>query len=270
VSRTSTAARLASRGILRCLCGALLCVPGLVRAQGAPPFISNDPGTPGNGNWEINLGTTQTVMRGGAAYELPQIDVNFGLGDRIQLTYEIPYVLATASGEPTQSGWGNASPGIKWRFLDQGDDGWQIATFPQLESGLTSLAQRQGLGEAGPRLLLPIEIEHPVGPVDVDFEGGYYLPWHGPRERILGLVVGHAFTKRLDLGVEIYDDRAVDALPHSTTLDVGGHFKLRRGIIALFMAGRGLNGDASERPQFIGYFGIQILLSHYGRELSSE
>jgi hypothetical protein len=270
VPTASTAARLASRGLLPCLCVALLCAPARAHAQGAPPFISNDPGTPGNGNWEINLGTTQTVLRGTASYELPQIDVNFGLGDRIQLTYEIPYVVATASGAPSESGWGNASPGIKWRFLDQGEGGWQISTFPQLETGLTRLAQQQGLGSPGPRFLLPIEIERNLGPLDVDFEGGYYFPWHGPHERILGLVAGHAFSKRLDLGVEIYDDRAVDALPHSTTLDIGGHYKLHRGIIALFMAGRGLSGDASERPQFIGYFGVQILLSHYGLELSSE
>ena len=245
-------------------------MPRASRAQGAPPFISNDPGTPGNGNWEINLGTTQAVMRSNASYELPQIDINFGVGDRIQLTYEIPYVVATAAGVPAQSGWGNAYPGIKWRFLDQGEGGWEISTFPQLESGLTGRAQQQGLGSAGPRLLLPIEVDRNIGPVEVDFEGGYYLPWHGPRERILGLVVGHNFSPRLNLGLELYDDRAVDALPHSTTADFGGHYELHHGIIALFMAGKGLSGDASERPQFIGYLGFQILLTHYGLELSSE
>ena len=64
-------------------------------------------------------------------------------------------------------------------------------------------------------------------------------------------------TERLELDAEIYDDRAYDATPHSTTLDLGGRYKLRRGIIALFMAGRSINvGDG--QPEFIGYVGVQI------------
>jgi hypothetical protein len=241
--------------------------PTGAHAQGGPPYFTNDPGTPGNANWEINIGATQEVLHGSASYELPQIDLNFGVGDRIQLTYEIPYVLASESGQPLESGWSNAYPGLKWRFLDQGEDGWQISTFPQLETGVSTLAQRQGLGDPGPRFLLPVEFAHKVGPLDLDFEAGYYLPWHGPHERILGFVVGHTFTPRFELDAELYDDRAVRALPSSTTLDVGGRYRLHRGIIALFMAGRGIAGASAARPQFIGYFGIQILLSHYGRTL---
>jgi len=74
----------------------------------------------------------QTVSRGMGSYEIPQIDVNFGLGDRIQLTYEMPYIVQTSAGQPLQTGWGNAYPGVKWRFLDQGEGGWQISTFPQI------------------------------------------------------------------------------------------------------------------------------------------
>ena len=29
--------------------------PRLARADAGPPFLTNDPGTPGNGNWEINI-----------------------------------------------------------------------------------------------------------------------------------------------------------------------------------------------------------------------
>jgi len=76
-------------------------------------------------------------------------------------------------------------------------------------------------------------------------------------------------TERLELDAEIYDDRAYDARPHSTTLDLGGRYKLTRGLIALFMAGRSLNRLADGQPEFIGYVGIQILLSNYGRTLNS-
>lgn len=242
---------------------------GAARAQGGPPYLTNDPGTPGNANWEINLGSMQSIARGVSSYQTPQIDLNFGLGDRIQLTYEIPYVLQTRSGEPTEGGWSNGYPGVKWRFLDQGENGWQLSAFPQVQTGASQSAQQRGIAGPGPRYLLPLEAATKVGPLDLDFEAGYYVPGHGPKERILGFVAGRSLTGRFELDAEIYDDRAYDAAPHSTTLDVGGRYKLGTGFIALFMAGRSINGLSAGQPQFMGYFGIQILLSNYGRTLNS-
>jgi hypothetical protein len=244
--------------------------PDAVLAQAGPPFLTNDPGTPGNTNWEINLASMQTITRGVASYQVPQIDLNFGLGDRIQLTYEIPYVVQSSSGQPEQSGWGNGFPGVKWRFLDQGDEGWQMSTFPQVEVGTSAAARQKGIASLGPRYLLPLEIAKKVGPLDMDFEVGYYVPSHGLRERILGFVAGRPLTERLELYAELYDDRAVGGPPHDTTLDLGGRYKLRRGIIALFMAGRSINGFSYGQPEFMGYFGIQILLSNYGRTFTAD
>ena len=88
----------------RCLLALALLLPALAWAQGGPPFLTNDPGTPGSGNWEINLGSMQSVARGGAAFQVPQLDINLGLGDRIQLSYEIPYALQDSAGQPLHSG----------------------------------------------------------------------------------------------------------------------------------------------------------------------
>jgi hypothetical protein len=239
-------------------------------AQGGPPFLTNDPGTPGNANWEINFGSMQTIVRNGATYQVPQIDLNFGVGDRVQLTYEVPYVVQVSDGQQTQSGWSNAYPGIKWRFWDQGEEGWQMSTFPQVETGSSALAQQRRIAGPGPRWLLPFEAARKFGPLDLDLEAGYYFPQHGPREQILGLVAGRPVTPRLELDVELYNDRAMGAPPDETTLELGGRYKLRRGFIALFMAGRSLSGNADGKSEFLGYFGIQILLSDYGRTFTAE
>ena len=94
--------------------------------------MTNDPGTPGNGNWEINLGVLPVLRQHQNSFQVPQIDLNFGLGNRIQLTYEIPFVLQTEPGEPNQTGWSNAFVGLKWRFLDN-KSGWSASIFPPLE-----------------------------------------------------------------------------------------------------------------------------------------
>jgi hypothetical protein len=243
---------------------------GMAHAQAGPPYFTNDPGTPGNGNWEINLGVMPTINKGDSSYQVPQIDLNFGVGERIQLTYEVPYIVHTDGS--TTSGWGNGFPGIKWRFLDQGEDGWAISTFPQIETGAGALAQQRGIASPGPRFLLPLEAARKIGPLEFDVEAGYYFPRHGAArgERILGLVVGHEFTSRLELDAELYDDHAIDVPPQGTTWDIGGRYKISRSFIALFMAGRSLTGTANGEPQFLSYLGIQILLSDYGLRWGGE
>jgi hypothetical protein len=147
---------LRSVNLLRCclgLLGGVIGAPSIASAQAGPPFLTNDPGTPGNRHWEINIASMQTLTRAQDSYQLPQIDINFGVGDRLQLSYEIPYVLQTSAGAGSASGWSNALTGAKWRFLDQGEDGWQASVFPQAQTGAPASAQRAGIAVSGPRWL---------------------------------------------------------------------------------------------------------------------
>ena len=257
--------RLLGAAALAC---AALCVSQAVRADAGPPYLTNDPGTPGNGNWEINIGSMQTLEHAVASYQLPQIDLNFGLGERIQLTYEIPYVLQTREGAPSASAWGNAYPGLKWRFYDEGEGGWQLSMFPQFQTSGSAAAQRAGIAAAGSRLLLPLEVARTLGPFSLNFEAGYYA--QGRPERIVGFVAGHSVSERLELDAELYNDHVLGSSPDVVTLDFGGRYKLRRGFILLFMAGRSVTGNSAGQLQFMGYLGVQVLLNDYGRTLGGE
>jgi hypothetical protein len=92
---------------------------------------------------------------------------------------------------------------------------------------------------------------------------------HGDHEQILGLVVGHQLTPRLELDGELHYDH-IRGGTDVTTFDVGGRYQLDRGFNLLFMAGRSLHDNSAGQVEFIGYLGIQVLLSNYGRTLSSE
>jgi hypothetical protein len=98
-------------------------------AQGGPPFRTDDPDTPGNRHWEINYGFIGDRNPGTGAYQVPDFDINYGLGDRIQLKYELPISIeetrpAPASGGvPSTSGRviagvGESLLGVKWRFFE--------------------------------------------------------------------------------------------------------------------------------------------------------
>src|ERR1700734_1906000 len=55
-----------------------------VCAQGGPPYYTNDPGTPGNLQWEINLAYMPFLFPNSSISHTPDVDINFGLGERIQ------------------------------------------------------------------------------------------------------------------------------------------------------------------------------------------
>ncbi len=105
-------------------------------AQVGPPFRTDDPETPGNEHWEINFGWIGDRNPADGAYQVPDFDINYGLGDRIQLKYELPIAieeirpLPATAGTPAQAGHviaglGESLLGIKWRFYEHHpDDPW--------------------------------------------------------------------------------------------------------------------------------------------------
>ena len=111
--------------------------------------------------------------------------------------------------------------------------------------------------------MLPVEITKVFGPVEVNFEGGYWFTRDASDERILGLAFGHQFTKRLEGLAEIHDDVALGGTARSTTFDIGGRYEFHKGLLINFMAGRRIigSGTVNGQPSFIGYLGLQIQLT---------
>src|SRR5208283_882693 len=96
----------------------LLIVCQAAHAQGGPPFRTDDPDTPGNRHWEINMGFIADHNPWNAYYQTPDFDFNYGLGDRIQLKYELPIVSHTDENNVTSTGLGESLLGVKWRFYE--------------------------------------------------------------------------------------------------------------------------------------------------------
>jgi hypothetical protein len=93
----------------------LLLLSGVAAAQAGPPFRTDDPETPGNRQWEINFGWLGDHNSDQGSYSIPNFDMNYGLGNSIQLKYELPIVLnqeRTRTGNPAE----NIPP--SWRTPD--------------------------------------------------------------------------------------------------------------------------------------------------------
>ncbi len=139
-----------------------LLTPSSAFAQGGPPYYTNDPGTPGPFNWEINIGYMPFFYSDQSVSHTPDVDINFGIGDRIQLTYENAWLRVqnpstAAQFGRTQFGLGQSNPGVKWRFHDGGEDGLSVSVFPQFFLNNPNDAVRRGITPASQSFLLPFE-----------------------------------------------------------------------------------------------------------------
>jgi hypothetical protein len=247
-----------------------LLAAAVAHAQGGPPMITDDPGTPGDGHWEINIAALSDHTDGVDTYQLPLLDLNYGVGDRVQLKFEIPWIVQRNAGG-SRDGSGNGLAGVKWRFFDAGEDGWQMSMYPQVEfNPPKSLAPRRGLADAGTSWLLPMEFQHRLGDVDVNFEVGRWLrPESLPDTWIAGVVVGHEVYKGFELLVELHDETAVHG-GSEVIANFGARWDFSERYTLLLSAGRdvhdGLIHDSvihdsrGATNTLLTYTGLQIRL----------
>jgi hypothetical protein len=271
----------------------LLLLPGLgsafAHAQGGPPFITDDPGTPGNKQWEINFGWIANHNPSNASYQTPDIDANYGWGDRIQLKYELPMAVATDQNNTTRAGLGESSLGMKWRPYEHHKAGepksdenmnFSLGTYPQVWFNNPTSAVRRGIVEPGPQYYLPLEFTTKVGPISLNGEAGH---WFGnqnvPSRWGRGLIAGHEFSDRLELYAELYDLQDINRIgdapkQRAFTLDLGGRQTLDHAghIRLLFMGGRALQTVTRQNsePNWIAYVGFQVLFGPKQKDPPAE
>jgi hypothetical protein len=258
-------------------------------AQGGPPFITDDPGTPGNRHWEINIGWVANHNPGNSYYQTPDIDLNYGWGDRIQLKYEVPMAVYTDSNNTTRAGLGDSFPGVKWRFFEHHTAGeaktdenmtFSLGTYPQVYINNPTSAVRRGLVETGPEYYLPLEATKKIGPIDLNGEVGHWFGnRHVPSRWGRGLIAGHEFSDRFELYAELYDLQDANRIgptpkQRALTLGIGGRQTLDRNnhLRLLFLAGRSLQAATPQNsePSWIAYLGLQVLLGPKEKETPGQ
>ncbi len=77
-------------------------------ADAGPPLITDDPKVVGDKNWEINLAFVPVLGHTDKSLEAPLADINYGVGDRIQLKLEFPWEREWKDGNTLKSGFTNS------------------------------------------------------------------------------------------------------------------------------------------------------------------
>jgi hypothetical protein len=227
-------------------------------------MLTDDPDTPGSGNWEINVGYIEERNKLERLRSVPHVDVNYGLGERIQLKYEIGWLHADVADSGSRSGLDDSGLGVKWRFLDQSEAGLNMSVYPQLTVENSTGSAGRGIAAAGPSLLLPVELSRDFGQLRMVGEIGYQVLRGGNNERVLGILGGLLVSERLELMSEIHVTGAKLFSGSDVVLNFGLRQELTPHLKLLASAGAGLN-SGSDRTSFVAYLGIQILLGQEKR-----
>ena len=152
----------------------LVCTATGLRAQGGPPLITDDPGTPGNGHWEINTAWTREHRTGETTQATPALDVNYGLGEHIELSYSCAFLNEAETGEKRESGFDNSTVGLKRRFLDEDRAGVAVSVYPQFSFHTPgSDADKHEFVQDENSFILPFEIQKDFGVVEVCADAGH-------------------------------------------------------------------------------------------------
>jgi hypothetical protein len=191
-----------------CLLLSLLPAASAATAQGSPPFITDDPGTPGPKRWEINLGFVLAQRPREYLLEAPDLDINYGIGTRLQIKHETSWTIAGVRGANTVSALGNSLIGIKWRFLDGQGAAMDASIFPQFTFNLIS-TREFGLFDRDLALVLPVQMETQPGSFNLVAEIGYKLIFEETDAFKYGVILGRT-AGRMNVGAEIHGEVAAD------------------------------------------------------------
>jgi hypothetical protein len=221
-------------------------------------MITDDPGTPGPGKWENNIAIAFEHRPHETAYDLPAIDLNYGVGEHIQLTLQGGPVLLKRSGHGLIGGLGGTEAAVKWRFLDEEKSGFDASMFPRVIFNITQSSVRRGLAEDGTRFQIPFQIAKTFGRFHADAECGPLANTIGRSEWIYGIVGGVELAKTTMLMTELHGTSRMNFTRDILTVNVGLRRQLTEARILIASIGHELR-DPDHARSFIGYLGVQLL-----------
>jgi Putative MetA-pathway of phenol degradation len=233
----------------------IFCFP--LNALAGPPLLTDDPGTPGPGKWETNVGFTVDKRGDTTLYNAPVLDLNYGIGDSVQLNYSVSWIILDPPHEVTKNGIGTSEVAVKWRFLDEEKNGLALSVYPRvIFNNLTSSVNR-GLVEKGTVFRLPFQMEKKIGVIIVNPEFGHDFRQEDGDEWLYGLALRYEEIKGIVAMAEVFGigdntfDKQENVVNIGVQKDVNENFSLHAAV------GRGLS-QGSDQPTLLAYVGVQM------------
>lgn len=233
-------------------------IPHQSWAQGGPPLITDDPETPGDGHWEINIAEQSQSASTSSLIQVPYFDINYGWGDRIQLKFETGGAVFSGLQNNFEVGWGGGLAGVKWRFIDDNADGFFMSTYPQVSFRYFLTSTDLNLYNESNWVFLPIEIAKHFGPFVINPEVGYTFYNQSPNQIAWGVVLAYEMNKALELLFEVHDATFVDGSGAQFLFNFGGRYNVNENFSFIGSVGHTLQNYPGQAQELLTYLGFQL------------
>jgi len=221
-------------------------------------MITDDPGTPGSGKWENNIAILLGHRPNEWSIETPQFDLNYGWGDHIQLTLQGGPVILKRDDHGAVSGLGGTEAAVKWRFLDEEKNGFDMSMFPRVIFNIQQSSARRGLAEDGTRFQIPFQGAKTFGRWHLDGEFGPLASSVGRSEWLYGIVAGFDVTKPTMLMAEVHGTSRMNFTHDVLTANFGLRHEFTENYILIISMGHEIRSP-DQPTALIGYFGMQFV-----------
>jgi hypothetical protein len=222
-----------------------------------PPLETDDPDTPGPRRWEVNL-SSPFATRDDTWLFQPLLDINYGVGERVQLKLKPRAVVLDEPGGDVKAGAGNIQVGVKWRFLEQKYHGVSVSVYPQADFNPPGNSVDRGLVGEGTQFFLPFQIQRMFGRTKVYAEAGYNWREKQIDEWVMGLAVEHSLSERFRLVGELRTVSDQDYGDYDFFFNAGFKWTFHEHITLLASAGRTLAESRGEGAAVFSYLGLQF------------
>jgi hypothetical protein len=221
-------------------------------------MITDDPGTPGDKKWEINLAFAFEHRSGETAADFPAIDLNYGVGEHVQLTLQTAPAFLKREGHGLLGGLGGTEAAVKWRFLDQqtSGEGFDMSMFPRVIFNIVHSSPRRGLSEPGTRFQIPFQMSKAFGRWHANVEFGPHISSVGRSEWLYGVVGAVDVSKATLFMAELHGTSRMNFTRDALAVNVGVHHEFSETRILLVSLGREIRSPDSLAT--IGYCGMQL------------
>jgi len=230
-------------------------------ALAGPPFVTDDPEPVDYQHFEINTAMQGTYFKDGRVGNWPNLDINYGLLPDVQFHVNLFAPFAKLSGDSFRYGYGDSEIGVKYRFIEEDEEGWrpQVAIYPAID--LPTGIAREGLGAGHTRVFLPVWAQKSFGDWTTYGGGGYWLNQHADTDRnywFMGWTLLRKFSEEWTLGGEIFHQTADQVGGRASSgFNLGGYYNFNEENHIIFTFGRGLQ-NVEETNRFSYYVGYQL------------
>ena len=224
-------------------------------------MFADDTGTPGDRNAELNFTFDGDVSRDRKVYELPLLDFNYGIGENLQLKYEVPWVLERrieidpAGNERSVRAHGvsDSVAGVKYRFYDDTETNLSLAVYPQVEfrSPGSKSEEDGGVASGSTTWILPILVTKEFDRFAVTGNAGLEIATGNDSSVFGGVGVGTRLSPRLALLGEIAGEDLNHADSRRLLLNFGVRKKLDEHQTVGAALGRDLHAGDGQKHSYI-------------------